>query len=359
MVFNSHKLQSGFRKRTACVIMVMMIMSSVLFLIPGFACASNSMQNYYLQPQDSVDVLVMGSSPTRSGINTNVLWEEFGIASYSLNGPEEPYWITYYKLKEALKTQTPMLIILDAKAAIYPDDYCSQIRIVANTFDILSEENRVEAIRVSLENQDELQGYLDAAAEYQRTGKVKGGWTHPDGDRAPCWKGYIEVDKIDEHKRPSFSWNYETTPINAREEEYVRKIIELVKETGIPMVFVATPNPDYAYDHKYFNYLWGIAYEYGISWINYNDPDMHYGLRYMTDFADWQHLNVRGGIIFTRQLGKDLKTYFDLPDRRGDPKYASYDECAWLWYEKYPTFMSSDPEKQPLTWFDDQGTAQQ
>ena len=336
-----------FRRRTICFTLVLM---TVFALIPGQAFGITALKNFYLQDPDTVDVLVVGSSPTRSGINTNVLWEEFGIACYNLNGPEEPYWITYYILQEAIKTQTPKLIILDAKAAIYPDDYCSQIRIITNTFDIASWENRRSAISASLENQEELQAYVDAAWEYQRTGVIQSKILMAN-DRDSSWKGYYEVDIVDPHERPSFVWNDEKRAINPREEEYVRKIFEMVNGWGIPLLLVAMPNPDYAYDHRYFNTLWEIADEYGIDHINYNDLNMRFGLRYSSNFADWQHLNVKGGIIFTRQFGKDLRERYDLPDRRGDPKYASYDECARIWLEKYPTFESSDPEHQPLDWF--------
>ena len=97
--------------------------------------------------------------------------------------------------------------------------------------------------------------------------------------------------------------------------------------------------------------MWAIAEEYGISGINYNDPRMRFGLRFSTDFADWQHLNVRGSITFTRNLGKDLKELFDLPDRREDDYYDSYDTCAGIWAEKYADFVSANVEKHPLDWF--------
>ena len=75
-------------------------------------------------------------------------------------------------------------------------------------------------------------------------------------------------------------------------------------------------------------------------------------MRYSSDFADWQHLNVKGSIKFSRKLAEDLKERYDLPDRRGEAGYASWDECARLWYEKYPTFESAHAEDNPLHWFD-------
>ena len=140
--------------------------------------------------------------------------------------------------------------------------------------------------------------------------------------------------------------------MNDREEEYARKIFELAQTEGITLFLLGLPNPDYANDQMYYNALWAVAEEYGVQGLNYNDPNMRFGLRYSSDFADWQHLNVKGSVNFSRKLGEDLKMLFDLPDRRGDAKYSSYDECAKLWYDRYPSFESSGWEDRPLYWFD-------
>ena len=171
------------------------------------------------------------------------------------------------------------------------------------------------------------------------------------GGRGVSWKGYIESDVTEHHDRPSLVWNRVKRNMNDREEEYARKIFEMARDEGIPIMLVGFPNPDYANDHMYYNTLWAVAAEYGVEGINYNDPSLRFGLRYSSDFADWQHLNVKGSITFTRKLGADLKQMFNLPDRRGDAHYASYDTCAQLWAEKYPDFESSGAEGRPLDWF--------
>ena len=72
-----------------------------------------SLKKFYEQDENSIDVLILGSSHAFENFNTGVLWEEQGIASYVLGGSWQPVWNTYYYLKEALKTQKPKLIILE------------------------------------------------------------------------------------------------------------------------------------------------------------------------------------------------------------------------------------------------------
>ena len=314
-------------------------------LIPKHDYGVCSMMHYYRQPRDTVDVLAVGTSIAYAGINTNVLWEEYGIAAYDLCSAEQPFWVTYYTLQEALKTQTPRVILLDAKPAMYTKDYSKRGRIIMSTFGIRSLDNRLGAIRACLEDPADAMDYLLAFpvlhSEYKKVGLGNFAYPPENGGRGGDWKGFIEEDAVEQHSKPSVVWNNVRRSINAREEEYVRLIFSLAQEKGIPLMLVAMPNPDYANDHMYFNYLWSIAGEYGVTGINYNDPSLRYGLRYSSDFADWQHLNVKGSITFSRKLGEDLKALYDLPDRRGDPAYESWAAAADAWFEKLPTFESS------------------
>ena len=120
-------------------------------------------------------------------------------------------------------------------------------------------------------------------------------------------------------------------------------ILELARARGVPLLLVGFPNPDYANDHMYYNSLWSVAEEYGVRGINYNHPDLRFSLRYSSDFADWQHLNVKGSVTFSRKLGEDLRAY-NLPDRRGDPAYSSYAACAEDWYALYPQYLPGAAE---------------
>lgn len=304
-----------------------------------------SMMNLYRQPEDSVDVLAVGTSLAYSGINTNVLWREYGIAAYNLCSAEQPFWVSYYTIREALKTQHPKLILLDAKPAIYTRDYSKRGRTILSTFGIRGIENRIGAILACVEKPRDAVSYILGLPEvHSNYAKVKASdfVLPPDnGGRGEVWKGYIESDAVEKHQKPSLVYNDVRRTMNEREEEYARKIFELARQENIPLLLIGLPNPDYANDHMYYNSLWSVAAEYGISGISYNDPNLRFGLRYSSDFADWQHLNVKGSMTFSRKLGEDLQEMFALPDHRGDAYYASYDACAAQWYEQYPTFESS------------------
>lgn len=342
------KCLAGFWLRLVCFALLALVMLAYAnyVLTPKHDYGICSMVNLYRQEPDSIDVLALGTSMTYAGVNTNVLWQEHGIAAYDLCSAEQPFWVSYFALREALKTQHPQVILLDAKPAIYTRDYSRRGRTILSTYGIAGPENRVGAIRACVETPQEATGYIlglpEVHSNYQHLTLEDFRLPPDNGGRGEAWKGFIEVEGIEAHERPSLVYNSVRRNMNARQEEYARKIFELAQQEGIELMLIGIPNPDYANDHMYYNALWAVAEEYGISGINYNDPSLRYGLRYSSHFADWQHLNVKGSVTFSRRLGDDLMERYDLPDRRGDARYASYAGSAAQWYEQYPMFF---PEK--------------
>ena len=297
--------------------------------------------NFYRQPENTVDVLVLGTSCAYAGVNTNLLFEEYGIAAYNLCTAEQPYWISYHYLEEALKTQHPKLILLDAKASIYQDDYSKRGRTILATYGIRDFRTRMKAIASCVAEED-FAGFALAFPElhsyYSKVAPDNFIYPPDNGGRGPYWKGYIEMNVTEQHEKPSLVWTNIKKPLNARQQEYFEKTLSLAQEHGIPVMLVGFPNPDYANDHMYYNSLWHVAEQYGVSGVNYNDPDLRVRLRYSSDFADWQHLNVKGSVTFSRRLGSDLKEMYDLPDRRGEGAYATWQRCADDWFAMYPDY---------------------
>ena len=337
---------AGFSVRLVCfsLLLCAVMVYGVYVLTPKEDYGICPMTNLYVQPRDTVDMLVIGTSLAYSGCNTNVLWRDFGIAGYALGGAEQPFWETYYLLREAMTLQRLRLIVLDAKAACYVKDYSSRARTIQHTFGILNPFRRIEAIFGCQEDPREALDFVLAYPQvhnrYANVTREDFSWPPSNQGRGTAWKGYIETDMVEPHLRPGGPASV-LKSLGHRSEEYVRKIFELARAEGIPVIAVAFPSPDYGSDAAYFASLWAVAEEYGVPYIDYNDPDRNVGLDYAMDFADWQHLNVRGSIKMARRLGKDLRALFDLPDRRGDPAYESYNVCADTWYGKLNSFFSA------------------
>ena len=93
---------------------------------------------FYDLDRDTVDVLILGSSHAFEDFNTGTLWDAHGMSSYVLGGSIQPMWNTYYYLKEALKTQSPGLIVLEGFCLTFSSEYSDSSRIIKNNYGLIS-----------------------------------------------------------------------------------------------------------------------------------------------------------------------------------------------------------------------------
>ena len=55
---------------------------------------------------------------------------------------------------------------------------------------------------------------------------------------------------------------------------------------------------------------------------------------FSTDFYNRDHVNILGAEKFTRFMGKYIATYYEIPDRRGDPDFADWEAGYGPWKER-------------------------
>lgn len=291
-----------------------------------------TMQKFYEQPENSVDVLVLGSSLAYVNIDPGELWDEYGISSYDLCGGNQPTWNTFYYLKEALKTQRPRLIIMDAARTAYAGEYIGDGEVVNNTFGMEWSRDKVEAMRLSAPP-DKLSSFLLSYTQYHaRTRDLsRMDFLENMGDEAQygCWKGCVLSPYVNLQEWPTDLRTEERTPIGEKTEEWYRKTIELAQSAGIPLLIVVAPFPngDVSYQAIY-NTAADIAAEYGVPFINFHQDIKTIGLDVSKDFRDSHHMNIWGAKKYTRYLGTYLTDHYSLPDHRGDPVYQSWEDNA-------------------------------
>lgn len=293
------------------------------------------MEQFYKEKPDTIDVILVGSSHVFMNVSPKTLWEEYGIASYDLAGSVQPLWNSYFYIKEALKSQTPRLFILDVHTSTFGKDYIDHSRIIKNTFGLSFSEDRIEAIKVSappsqwisyeLSYPNYHQRYADISkSDYYPQFIVKGG----QNDKMQLYsKGHALSTLTKSFPTPKIqSPSKNTLHLSEKNKNYLKKIIDLCKEHQIPLLLIKTPFAAYSASHAaYYAEVEKIAKENDIPFVNFNHYYKEIGIDFAQDVVDSSHLNHRGSAKFSRYLGLYLKEHYDLPDHRGDPDYASYD----------------------------------
>ena len=298
------------------------------------------MEQFYEEEENSLDAIFFGSSHMYVNVNTSVLWKEYGIAGYDLGGSEQPIWNSYYYVKEALKTQRPSVLALDCYTACRTGDYVDESRIIKNTYGMKFSRDKVDAVKASAPESDRVGYLLEYPTYHGRYGDLSRNdyrrFADTDFIGSNLWKGQYLHTSIHSQPWPEPEEITDTEALDERNEAYLRGIIELAKEAGVPILLMVVPYVTDPEETRMYNRIAEIAKEYGenVDFVNFNSHWEEMGLDFSTDYTDACHMNYRGSEKFTRYLAEYLKVRYELADHRGEAVYQSYDSMT-RYYERF------------------------
>ncbi len=311
------------------LLLIALLFSFFSFFSFKFDDGLYNMKLFYEQEENSIDVLLLGSSHAYQHIHTGLLYDEFGLASFHLSSGAQHLWTSYHHLKDALKTQKPDLVVLEGYMLAATKDYRLEAWDVRNTFGLRPSLNWVQNLKAAVP-EDEFWDFFFRFSRYH---------TRYEGDLGPQdyypnkgeklyedWKGYLPNFQHTRFDVPDALGTSDTQPLLPDVERYFRMFIELCQAENIPVYIVISPCNISIEELQRCNRAHEIAAEYGVPFVNFNTPDLLEQLKfdYTADLGAGNHLNYRASARFTRALGEMLTAAYDLPDRRGDPRYASW-----------------------------------
>lgn len=339
---NSLFISNSKRIKTVCKIFIFILLLSIALAVTAKVLSIKESDGisqwevFYDIEKNSLDVLVVGSSHAYVNINPVAMYEENGVAAFNLCASMQPMWNSYYFIKEALKYQSPKLIVLEGYGACYNDDYtlygskdAMTSRIIKNNYGMkwsfLKLESIVDSVPKS-ELGDYLIEFMQSHNRYEslEMSDFYESSRYPEGK---SWRG--QADHFDTNPQSvTLSGETDCVSMTSKTEEYFKKIVELANENDIALCVLLTPYPGiHSSEEKVFNYLSDLCTEYDVDFVNYNSLDYYQeiGLDFDTDYVDEVHMNYRGNEKFSKYLSKYLSDNYELADRRGDGSYEAWE----------------------------------
>jgi hypothetical protein len=253
---------------------------------------------FYNEEPDSFDVLFFGSSHMYCSVDPAVFYEETGLNSYVFATQQQPLWITYHYMVEALKTQRPELLVVETHMAVQEEDYMDEATNHTAIDPIPMSKNKLDMIFASVPK-GERRFYIfnimkyhgrweylekeDFVRAYEKT-------TDPD-------KGYVRLSEVSDdvvwEDVSSVTESRVGTPKNI---EYLHKIMDLAEKENIRLVLFKSPSNATVEEKMFCNGVAEAAAQRGVEFIDFNTRE-HYeamGLDIQEDFYDQRHLNETG-----------------------------------------------------------------
>lgn len=308
------------------------------------------MRSYYKQRENTVDVLFLGSSKVYCQIDTGLIWDEHGIASFDLGGAEATPWDSYYFMVEALKTQKPKVIFYDAGILAFRSDveYQPTVWAMTNNYGIKWNSNRLNDLKENCENKETFRSLLfPLNTMHSRYSEL----TEEDFNckqDSISYKGFDYRDAVTIIEPTGITEVEGETAISPRKEKYLLKMFELAKQNNIPFVVMVTPHVVYEENGKIYNYIHRLCDENGIGFLDMNQKNDEIGIDFSSDFAEELHLNFSGTQKLSKYLSDYINSNYELADHRGDKLYASWEKDALINRQNrinYELRNTSDTEK--------------
>ena len=301
------------------------------------------MENLYDLPENTVDVLLLGSSHMGMNVDPSMMWDEQGIAAYACWGGMQPTWNTYYYLKECLKYQKPDLVVMDTYLATNDLEYDSYENMVKNIQGIRMSENKWKAVETGVTPEYQSSILLGLPTYHYRYSELTS-----DDFQDFFWNKNCEIqsiptsgDAVQKIQIMDTDTVKDTEELSEKLGNYLYKIIECCKEQDIPLLLIASPYEVKETEQKRYNKIQEIADQYGIEFLNFNNFYQEIGINTDTDFRDPGHFNDSGIKKYTTYLADYIKNHYKIQDRRTDASHIwnkkrnIQEKCAYQMEEQF------------------------
>lgn len=254
-------------------------------------------ESYEKEAENSIDVMLLGSSIAYTDIIPAAVFEQSGMTSYSMAGPVQTMGESYYYLREATKTQTPQLVMQELSSLFLQQvDSYDLINIGSMPFSL----NRFKAV-MELVPKDQRVSYIFPMYAYHSRWSELGR-----DDFVRAVKGY-DADPL-----AGYTCLYESTAfdgavpkeVNYTKEsfdagaEYLHRIDDYCAENDIRLIVYLSPRCNYL-DADADSMLNELVSTLNAEYIDFNEYSAEMGIDMATDFYDASHLNFSGAEKFS------------------------------------------------------------
>lgn len=316
------------------------ILITVTYIVRTNGDVKDRFVGFYAEKEDTIDVILAGSSPVYPFYAAPRIYGEQGIAAYPLSTNNQRPKAIKYLLKEALKTQNPSLFVIELRMFTMPDEEWEDTMVFTRgvTDNLKYSLNRVQAINALVSDKSERHTYYFDIFKYHSNWK-----TMVMPSQIACWryekahplKGLEIKTGVGPSVKPDVSGITQKKAITTEQEAVLYDLLSYIKETGKEALFIISPYNMSEDEKMQYNYMLPIIAEAGYPVLDLNEYMTEMGLDFTTDYYDYgSHVNALGEGKCSAFLGSYLKENFDLPDRRGQDRYKSWDDSYTLYLEK-------------------------
>lgn len=332
-----------YRNRVIKIVsLILVILVTTWFLAEFVLCNANHnterIKGFYLEDENSLDVIFVGSSEIYCDYAAGLAYDECGFTSYPF--ATESNTVLNFKsiIEEIDRTQDPKLIIIEINGAIYGDqNLTKEVNLRRVSDNIPFNENKVELIEKNATS-DQLEYYVPFIKYHDSWKDFGSGLPWSISLIADRLRGYNYL-KGAKNRSISYHPDSKLYPANSRQMQRrmplfdkayqgLEEFLDYLDEKEINkdrILFVRVPH--LVTKVNYNRYLRGnavadIVRDRGYRFESFEMEDPEIGLDPDKDFYNIEHMNIYGQQKFTKYFAHYLQDNFNITptDLSGEQK---------------------------------------
>ncbi len=300
-------------KYLAITVLTAMLFFAGLYWVTRIVTPTGSIESFYDEPSQTIDVLVVGGSHAMCSIAPVEIYDKTGLTTYNLATWSQPVWISYHYIQEALKYQSPQVVILDVFGSFYDrsyltgtdvdlvsDDFAQLIKPSFNLLGLNFSRFRSQVTRKPWSEYLNIAKYHSCITqlEWQDVEKI----FHDDSTTAKGYGPFYTMEDFSSYEYPQTDRIAQLYPAA---EEYLLKTIALLKERNITPILVKIPHIADENDIALVNRIHQLAQEQEVQFLDFCSTNA-LQLDFSVDFADHGHVNNYGAKKVTAAVAEHL-----------------------------------------------------
>lgn len=288
--------------------------------------------DFYREPKDSMDAVVVGSSSTYSYWVPTTAWKEYGVTMYSYSTAQQPLAATRFVIDECRKTQPDAVYVINLNMALVEEMSPARIHFLSDVMPPSPNRHQMIQYLCDIGNyttiSSQLEYYFPIIAMHSRWKRCTSPFELHNG--RGCKGSSVDNNFINglEDVTESLVFTEAVSPAPDSVMYEVDLLLEHLEQDSIKAAFFLSPGTINQDSLEQINYIIDYIRDHGYTVYNGLEDYEDTYLNPETDYFDFAHANVYGGIKFTKWLGQLIIDEFGFTDKRGDPAYASWDEAV-------------------------------
>lgn len=288
-------------------------------------------RGFYLEPKNSLDVVLIGASELYTGYCAPRMWKTCGFTSYPLSVSSAPACLYRSMLAEALRRQKPKVVVVEVNAFLYDfNEKDTKIGLHKWIYNIPLSANKLSTIRELVPGGQRMPYYF-RLQKYHKNWRSPGLWGSALLQRLQMQRAGCSLTKGLEVSTTVCTDDVEPKylDMSAENEQTLRDFCAYAQACGVEnLLFVRFPHRGTVDDATVLPRMAAVVNDCGYSFLDLDTDAESLGLDRYHDFCDAEHMNVFGMEKFTAWFGQYLTAHYDLSGPHSRRTAARWDRCA-------------------------------